>query len=106
MSRLRPQPRSLKNIENPEKQRNPANESKTPPVPAIEPSVSLSAEETSLLLEGVENLPIERKKTVVFDRLAMKLSKAKNYWDKIEKLREERKSQLADQLLENQNESK
>jgi len=51
-------------------------------------------------------LPIERKKTVVFDRLAMKLSKAKNYWDKIEKLREERKSQLADQLLENQNESK
>jgi hypothetical protein len=65
-----------------------------------EPSVSLSMEETSLLLDGIDGLPIERKKTVVFDRLAMKLGKVQNYWDKIEKLREDRKTQLADELLE------
>lgn len=52
-------------------------------------------------MDGIDGLPIERKKTVVFDRLMMKLGKVQNYWEKVEKMREERKAQLAGQLLEN-----
>ena len=52
-------------------------------------------------MDGIDGLPIERKKTVVFDRLMMKLGKVQNYWEKVEKMRDERKAQLAGQLLEN-----
>jgi hypothetical protein len=67
--------------------------------PAPEPSLTISLEEISLLLEGVEKLPIERTKTVVFDRLMMKLGKVENYWKRVEKAREVRKAQIADDLL-------
>jgi hypothetical protein len=67
---------------------------------APEPSVSLSMEETSLVVDGLECLPIDRKKTVVFDRLVMKLGKVENYWTKIEKARQARRDQVANQLLD------
>lgn len=64
-----------------------------------EPSLSISLEEISLLMEGIEQLPIDRTKTVVFDRLMMKLGKVESYWKRVEKAREMRKAQIASGLL-------
>jgi hypothetical protein len=65
-----------------------------------EPSLTISLEEIALISEGMEKLPNDRQKSVVFDRLMMKLGKVKNYWEKVEKARETRRVQLANQLLE------
>ncbi len=78
---------------------------KSPEVPESldnvqEPSLIISLEEISLISEGMEKLPNDRQKSVVFDRLMMKLGKVKNYWEKVEKARETRRVQLANQLLE------
>jgi hypothetical protein len=64
----------------------------------VEPTLSLSLEESSLIKDGLNALPPERKKTVVFDRLLMKLGKAEAYWHKIEKARQVHKEQLTVQL--------
>jgi hypothetical protein len=65
-----------------------------------EPNLSISMEETALVKEGLEALPIDRKKTVVFDRLLMKVGKAETYWQKIEKVRQAHREQLANQLMD------
>jgi hypothetical protein len=63
------------------------------------PSISVGPEEISLILEGIQGLPDERKKTVVFDRLMMKLGKVNTYWMKVSKAREQNKQTLADKLM-------
>jgi hypothetical protein len=65
-----------------------------------EPSLYLNQEEASLLEEGLKALPPERKKTVVFERLGMKVNKVVQYWQTLEKARELKKKQLAKSLLE------
>jgi hypothetical protein len=57
-------------------------------------------EETSLIADGLGGLPDDRKKTVVFDRLLMKLGKVEGYWQKVEKTRQARRDQVTNQLLE------
>jgi len=57
-------------------------------------------EETTLIIDGLNGLPIDRKKTVVFDRLMMKLSKVDGYWQKIERLRQQRRDEVASRLLD------
>ena len=87
----------------PEKQKNSKQEtpkSEETIEPAIEPTISLSLEETALIIGGLSGLPIDRKKTVVFDRLMMKLGKVDSYWQKIEKTRQLRREQIASKLLE------
>ena len=64
-----------------------------------EPALSISLEEISLIIEGIEKLPIDRTKTVVFDRLMMKLGKVESYWKRVERAREIRKTQLAQEML-------
>ena len=80
--------------EKPKKQEKPKSEE------VAEPSVTLSLEETTLIIDGLNGLPIDRKKTVVFDRLMMKLTKADGYWQKIEKIRQSRRDEVAQKLLE------
>jgi len=67
-----------------------------------EPTLSLSPEEASLVKDGLESLPSDRKKTVVFDRLIMKLGKVESYWQKVEKARQARKEQVTRDLLTTQ----
>jgi len=62
--------------------------------------MTLSMEETTLIIDGLNGLPIDRKKTVVFDRLMMKLSKVDGYWQKIERLRQQRRDEVASRLLD------
>ena len=66
----------------------------------IEPSLNISLEEISLIKDGIAALPVDRKKTIVFDRLIMKLGKVDDYWKKIEKVRKLNKNKLAEKLME------
>lgn len=65
-----------------------------------EPTISLSMEENALIIEGISGLAPDRTKTVVFDRLMMKLGKVESYWKKIEKIRQQRRDEVANQLLD------
>ncbi len=65
-----------------------------------EPSLNINQEEISLLKDGIEQLEPERRKTVVFERLMMKLNKVEKYWLGIEKAREAKKTHLAESLMD------
>lgn len=64
----------------------------------LEPSLSLNQEETAMIGEGLQLLDDRRKKTVVFERLMMKLGKVEKYWKDIERARELKKQQLAQRM--------
>lgn len=58
------------------------------------PSISLNQEEESLISEGLLNLPDERKKTVVFERLNMKLKKVMDFWMTVENAKRAQQASL------------
>ena len=62
--------------------------------------LSINQEEISLLKDGINLIDNDRKKTVVFERLMMKLNKVEKYWLGIEKAREAKKTHLAESLME------
>lgn len=59
---------------------------RTIPTVVQEPSISMNVEEVSIVLEGIELLPPERKKTVVYDRLMMKMNAVSEYWKKVSRI--------------------
>ena len=68
-----------------------------------EPTLTLCLEEVSLIFSGLNNLPTEHQKTVVFDRLMMKLDKVRNYWHKVEQLRRSKLERMKAKLLDKDN---
>jgi len=60
-----------------------------------EPNVSLNQEEESLISAGLACLDDERKRTVVFERLVMKLKKVKDFWVTVENARRAKQASMA-----------
>lgn len=71
-----------------------------------EPSLSLNREEISLISEGLAKLPSDRSKTVVFERLMTKVNKVKDYWTAVDRIKEQRKQELARETLTKKTENK
>ena len=60
-----------------------------------EPSLSLNQEEESLISAGLALLDDERTRTVVFERLVMKLKKVKDFWVTVENAKRAKQASLA-----------
>jgi hypothetical protein len=53
-------------------------------------------EETILVKDGISSLPNDRKKTVVYDRLLMKIDRIEGYWKKVEGARAEKVAKIVE----------